>query len=122
MAKAFEAPGEPVSVWKTIGEVEKIDDEYFTGVIEDEEGDRVLIKVLLDNIIETERPRIVRGIMFFCDLQVVPEGETGSIRGIEFSDELTMRENEYRDEIFFGTLAKAAKQGRLSILGTEPLE
>lgn len=110
MAKAFEAPGDPVPTWKTIGEVIQVAADGFVGQVEDEYGDPFLIQIPLANIVESERPRIVRFIMFFCDLEIVPEGEVGSIRGIEFSDELTDREFDRTIGILGGVMKRAEER------------
>lgn len=107
MVKAFEAPGDPVQTTRTIGEVRVLGDDSFIATIDDEDGDLVQIRISLENIVESEKPRIVKGIMFFCDVEVVPEGQLGSIRGIEFSDELTVRETDWRMGVLFQTMANA---------------
>ena len=88
MVKSFEAPGEPKPTVRVIGEVHEKDDDEFRGVIKDADDDPRLVKIPLENIAESERPRIVPGILFYCDIELAEDGDIASIRGIEFSDEL----------------------------------
>lgn len=109
MPKAFDRHDDSIPTVKWVGEVEEVNDGYFSGVIHDEYvgGEvKTVVEIPLSNIVETERQRAVPGMLFYCDVEVLDDGAIKNIRGIEFDDELTASSHKAAAELLLGVIAK----------------
>lgn len=108
MTKAFDRLDDAVPTVRWIGEVKELTDDCFSGVIFDEylEGDvKGVVKIPFSNIVDSEKPRAVPGMLFYCDVEVVND-EVKNIRGIEFDDELTINSHNAAAALLLDVIAK----------------
>lgn len=94
MVKAFEAPGQPGPTVTWVGEVYEVTEEAFSMVVRDDHvngEEKTAGWYRLDNIIESERPQVQPGMLFYCEVELLEEGDIKKIWSIEFSEGLTAR-------------------------------
>ena len=109
MPKAFDRHDDAIATVRWVGEVKEVTDDDFSGVLYDEYlyGDvRSVVRIPLDNIVETERTRAVPGILFYCDIELQDDDSVKAIRGIEFDDELTETQHGAATALLLETIAR----------------
>ncbi len=92
MVKAFEAAGDPVPTSTYFGDIYEVSDDAFFAVIRDDHinGEEMASGwIKLEDILESERHQVQRGMLFYCEVELLDDGDIKKIRSIEFSQELT---------------------------------
>ena len=109
MPKAFDRHDDSIPTVKWVGEVEEVNDDYFSAVIRDEYvgGEvKTVVEIPFSNIVETERQRAVPGMLFYCNVELTVGEEVKNIRGMEFDDKLTASSHKAAAKLLLGVIAK----------------